>query len=272
MPSTQTRFQFAPIGIVRSCFGEKAEAPRQPEPLSHPSVGEATARIELFDTTGMRDALEDISSFSHLWLIFVFDRDCHFRPKVTPPRSTRKRGVLGTRSPHRPNPIGLSLVELTRTDGLTLWITAVDVLDNTPVIDIKPYLPYADAPRSSPTSGWLDARDPQPQSVVTFDTVALQQCKFVAAQTGFDLETRIRQALALGATPHAYRRIRKDAQSYILSVKAWRARFHNENGAIFVFQVFSGYRSSELNRVHSETTDAELVAHRAFADHFGAPS
>jgi tRNA-Thr(GGU) m(6)t(6)A37 methyltransferase TsaA len=140
--------RFQPIGIVRSCFTDRFGIPRQPG-----LVTAAEARLELFPPFARAEALRGLSGFSHLWLIFVF-HDClgaGWRPTVRPPRlgGRRKVGVFASRSPFRPNPIGMSAVELRGIErgetGPVLRLGGVDLLDRTPVLDIKPYVPYADA-------------------------------------------------------------------------------------------------------------------------------
>ena len=158
---------FEPIGILHSPFSERVEAPRQAA-----LAQEVEGRVELFPGRGYEDALTDIELWDYLWLIVVFHKNQGFRPKVLPPRSDVKRGVLATRSPHRPNPIGLSAVKLVGVEGLTLVVRGMDLLDGTPVLDIKPYVPYADSiPEAG--HGWLDlatlarpgaTREAQPRS------------------------------------------------------------------------------------------------------------
>ena len=102
-----------PIGVVRSPFTEKMQAPRQP------SAAQGTlGRVELRAGQDFEHALEDLQTFRYIWLLFWFDQAEGWRPKVLPPRSSKRRGLFATRAPHRPNPIGMSLVELTGIEGL----------------------------------------------------------------------------------------------------------------------------------------------------------
>src|SRR5262245_42053141 len=129
-----------PIGVVHSPFVERRQAPRQSA-----AARAVRGTIELFPGKGFEHELSDIESWSHVWVIFWFHLNEGWKPKVLPPRSRRRRGVFATRSPHRPNPIGLSVVKLEAVSGLTLEVSALDILDGTPVLDLKPYIPYADA-------------------------------------------------------------------------------------------------------------------------------
>ena len=103
-------------------------------------------------------ALQDLVGFERIWVVFVFDRSEGWKALVKPPRGGPKRGVLATRSPHRPNAIGLSAVELVAVEERCLRVCGVDLLDGTPILDIKPYVPYADAFPAS-CAGWIDAVD-----------------------------------------------------------------------------------------------------------------
>jgi tRNA-Thr(GGU) m(6)t(6)A37 methyltransferase TsaA len=140
-------FSFPAIGIIHSCFKEKFGIPRQPglTPL-------ATAQLELLHPYNNRDALDGLEDCSHIWVQFVFhaNKREEWKPKVKPPRlgGNKSLGVFATRSPTRPAPIGLSVVKLdgiTDVDGkLMLNLSGIDLLDGTPVLDIKPYVPYVD--------------------------------------------------------------------------------------------------------------------------------
>jgi tRNA-Thr(GGU) m(6)t(6)A37 methyltransferase TsaA len=247
-----------PIGVVRSPFQDRLAAPRQPR-----SSGAAEGTIELYPVSGVEHALEDLESFRFIWVVFWFDRNPGFRPKVLPPRSRRRRGVFATRSPYRPNPIGLSAVELIRIDRLVLHVRGLDILDQTPVLDIKPYVPYTDnIPEAS--SGWLDTaaqpEDPLPEHAVRFLPRALDQLAFLEAEHGIFLRLPVEEVLRLGPQPHPYRRIKRQGGTWVLAHKQWRLGFRLEGDVICVTEVWSGYRASEL----FQSTDSALAPHREF--------
>jgi len=152
-------FTFSPIGIVHSPYAKRMDAPHQPTVVAGTESGApAEATLEL-DGALPEAVLRDLAGFERLWLIFVFHASEGWAPLVQPPRGPKgKRGVLATRSPHRPNAIGLSCVELVAVEGRTLRLRGVDLLDGTPVLDIKPYVPYADA-FPGVRAGWIDAVD-----------------------------------------------------------------------------------------------------------------
>ena len=141
-------YSFQPIGIVHSCFREKFGIPRQPG-----LVSAAEGRLEILPPYNREEAFRTLQDYSHLWLVFVFHAALreHWSPTVRPPRlgGNRRIGVFATRSPFRPNPLGLSRAELHGIDyseqGVNLLLGGIDLLDQTPVLDIKPYLPYTDA-------------------------------------------------------------------------------------------------------------------------------
>lgn len=240
-----------PIGVVRSPFLERVDAPRQPSAAPH-----VEGRVELYPGRGFEDAIQDLDTWDHLWLVFWFDRnDDGYRPKVLPPRSAIKRGVLATRSPYRPNPIGLSAVRLVRIEGLTLHIRGLDLLDGTPVLDIKPYVAYTDAiPDAS--SGWLESPDdPREVYQVDYEPKAVEQLDYLRMAHAIDLKPRIDASLALGPAPHAYRRIRRRGELSELAVKEWRAIFRVDGHRMQVLHIESGYK-------RKDTPTPE--AHRAF--------
>jgi len=140
-------FEVKPIGIVHSCFKDKFATPRQPS-----LVTAAWAQVELLSPYNQADTVAGLEDFSHIWLSFVFHQTAQqgWKPKVRPPRlgGNKKLGVFATRSTFRPNPLGLSLVKLESidtTNGVILHVSGADLIDATPVLDIKPYLPWVES-------------------------------------------------------------------------------------------------------------------------------
>lgn len=145
-------FSVEPIGWVRSPYQERFGTPQQAAAVG----SEAEAVLELDPARVPPEALADLVGIDKIWVITYLHLVDGWRPRVMPPRGPRqKRGVLATRSPHRPNPIGLSAVTLVAVEGCRLRVRGVDILDGTPILDVKPYLPYADAfPEAK--AGWID--------------------------------------------------------------------------------------------------------------------
>ncbi len=257
-----------PIGIVRAPIDSKADAPRQPR-----SSGAAAGKIELFPGHNFEHALEDLEGWEFIWVIFWFHLNDTWRPKVLPPRSTTgRKGLFATRSPHRPNPLGLSALRLERVEGLTLHVLDLDMVDGTPVLDIKPYVPYVDA-HPGARSGWLDAtarhgdvqspRDPLDAYGVEFDAVAAAQAAWIEERTGLAIRARIANTLGLGPAPHPYRRIRREGAGFRLAIKDWRIRFEVAGRRVRVLDIDSGYRPAQLGD-RSTLADDIRAAHRCF--------
>jgi tRNA (adenine37-N6)-methyltransferase len=242
-----------PIGYVRNALATKVQAARQPR-----AAADTPARIELLPGRNFEHALEDLGSWELIWVLFWFHRNPGWRPKVLPPRSTSgRKGVFATRSPHRPNPLGMSVVRLERVDGLTLHIRDADMLDGTPVLDLKPYVAYCDAhPQAG--NGWLEATpDPLPACDVRFDARAAEQARWIETHTALAIAARIRATLALGATPHPYRRIRRGATGMQLAVGEWRVWFEAHERDVRVIEICSGFQLAQL-------VDAARRPHREF--------
>lgn len=142
-----------PIGYLESSYRDKFGTPRQPGLSPH-----AWSRLKIRADLQPEQALEGLEKFSHIWLVFVFHQNkvSRYHAKVHPPRlGGESMGVFATRSPHRPNPIGLSLVELVRIEGDSLILAGADLVDGTPILDIKPYLPEVESKPEART-GWLN--------------------------------------------------------------------------------------------------------------------
>ncbi|GFM82064.1 tRNA (N6-threonylcarbamoyladenosine(37)-N6)-methyltransferase TrmO [Pseudomonas cichorii] len=137
-------YNVSPVGFVRSCFKEKFAIPRQPQ-----LAPAARGCLELVAPFDQGDAVQGLEQVSHVWLLFLFHQALEDKPrlKVRPPRlgGNQSMGVFATRATHRPNGIGQSVVRLDKVEAGKLWISGIDLLDGTPVLDIKPYVPYADA-------------------------------------------------------------------------------------------------------------------------------
>ncbi|KAB2654137.1 MAG: tRNA (N6-threonylcarbamoyladenosine(37)-N6)-methyltransferase TrmO, partial [Verrucomicrobia bacterium] len=144
------RLTLVPLGHVRTAKALKFDARHQPD------EAEAESNvIEIVPSPEHRRALQDLEGFSRIWLVWWFPLNATWRPLVLPPRGPApRRGVLATRSPHRPNPIGLTAVQLLGVEGTRLRIGPCDLVDGTPILDIKPYIPAYDA-FPDEKDGWL---------------------------------------------------------------------------------------------------------------------
>ena len=140
--------EFHPIGVVRSLFTEQKSTPIQP-------IYAQGARGTVVVYEPYRGALKDLNGFSRIWLIYYFDRAENWKPTVLPYRDTQERSLFATRAPSRPNAIGISAVKLISIKEGEIEVDELDVLDGTPVLDIKPYVPMFDSYPNEKT-GWLE--------------------------------------------------------------------------------------------------------------------
>ena len=150
--SERETISYRPIGYLRSIFASKNGTPRQ-SGLSEFARASLTVSREIFTNPG--HSLHSLDQFSHVWLLWSFHQNERpaVKAKVAPPRLGGERvGVFSTRSPHRPNSIGLTLARLEAVEEATLHLTGVDMVEGTPVLDIKPYIPQYDTPQCSPTT------------------------------------------------------------------------------------------------------------------------
>ena len=167
-----------PIGTVHTCFKEKFGIPRQP------NLADRAPGVVVFSSEYARpEAVRGLEQFSHIWLIFLFHKakkkSRQWSPMVRPPRlgGNKKVGVFASRSPFRPNPVGMSCVKLEKveitTKGPVLHLTGVDILDGTPILDIKPYLPYSDC-LDDARDGFAPAPDTEKCRISFSDQAAAQ--------------------------------------------------------------------------------------------------
>ena len=140
------KFEVKPIGVIRSPYKSEDNIPIQS--YKSTALGEA----ELFE--GYSEGLDSLDGFSHIILLYWFHKTRIFKPRVTPYLDTEERGLFSTRAPSRPNPIGISIVRMVKIDGNIVKFEGADMLDGTPLIDIKPFVPEFDN-REHATSGWL---------------------------------------------------------------------------------------------------------------------
>ncbi|OTA19726.1 tRNA-Thr m t A37 methyltransferase TsaA [Xenorhabdus beddingii] len=217
-------FHFTQIGTIHSPYKEKFAIPRQPG-----LVEDGTGQLELLAPYNQVDAVRGLEQFSHLWIIFVFHQTMNggWNPLVRPPRlgGNAKMGVFATRSTFRPNPIGMSLVELkgiqhTR-NRVILELGSLDLVDGTPVIDIKPYLPFAEA-RPEAKAGFAQAA---PDADMKINFSAQAECHLLSHQANYPhLRRFISQVLAQDPRP-AYRRKEQENRIYAAHILDFNVRW-----------------------------------------------
>jgi tRNA-Thr(GGU) m(6)t(6)A37 methyltransferase TsaA len=140
------RFSFQPIGVIHSPFKQPSGVP-----IQGAFAPEAQGYVEIDDA--FSEGLQDIEQFSHIYLLYMFHRNQQVKLTVTPFLDNQPHGVLATRAPCRPNPIGLSIVRLLAREGNRLHVGELDIIDETPLLDLKPYIPRFDH-RPDAAPGW----------------------------------------------------------------------------------------------------------------------
>jgi tRNA-Thr(GGU) m(6)t(6)A37 methyltransferase TsaA len=225
----------SPIGFLRSCFKEKFAIPRQPQ-----LAPAARGVLELVAPFDRAEAVEGLEQVSHVWLLFLFHQALEDKPrlKVRPPRlgGNASLGVFATRATHRPNGIGQSVVKLEKVEPGRLWLSGIDLLDGTPVLDIKPYVPYADG---VPGAFNRIADAPPTPIELIWSNEALQQARQHALRLGEPLVELIEQCLAQDPRP-AYQ-IPEPERRYGVLLWDVQVRWHYpEPGRICVLEVVRG--------------------------------
>jgi len=215
-----TNLSLKPIGFIRSPFKEKFGIPRQSG-----LAPSARGVLELIHPFNREESVRGLDEFSHLWISFIFHgvKEEEFRPMVRPPRlgGNQRVGVFATRSTHRPNRMGLSVVKLERidtTDGVKLHLSGIDLLHETPVIDIKPYLPWSDSLPDA-QAGFAQAAPTQCLEVL-FSQAAQKVLTQLGEHEGKELKSLIREVVSLDPRP-AYIQNQETDRSFGCNLKAY---------------------------------------------------
>jgi tRNA-Thr(GGU) m(6)t(6)A37 methyltransferase TsaA len=256
--------QFEPIGHFECAARYPYDAARQAEC----AVSEAGGVVVLAGGRNFEQAVRDLEGFSRLWLVYVFHHNPHWRPLVRPPRADRKIGVFATRAPYRPNPIGISCVPLIRVDGLRVEVGPNDLLDGTPILDIKPYLPYADSFPDA-ACGWVDALRAELWEV-GFTPEAAAQLDWIASAGGGPVSAFLTQQLREAPCDRARKRVTRRADGlWEIAYRTWRAEFSvDEAGrSVRVTRLRSGYGAAD--RADASDPHGDKPLHRAFVARFG---
>ncbi|BBT18241.1 tRNA (N6-threonylcarbamoyladenosine(37)-N6)-methyltransferase TrmO [Metapseudomonas otitidis] len=225
----------SPVGILRSCFKEKFAIPRQPQ-----LAPAARGVLELLPPFDGGEAVAGLEQVSHVWLLFLFHQALEDTPrlKVRPPRlgGNQTLGVFASRATHRPNGIGQSVVKLDKVEAGRLWLSGIDLLDGTPVLDIKPYVPYADC---QPDARNGIAAAPPELIPVEWTPEALAQARLEGERLGEPLVALVEQCLAQDPRP-AYQKPQPERR---YGARLWDVdvRWHYpEAGRIRVLEIARG--------------------------------
>jgi len=235
----------SPIGIIRTPMLHKFDAPHQPS-----RDGDSTSIISLFPERNYEHALLDLQGFDHIWLVWWFHRNTTWKPKVLPPRGKiRKRGVFATRSPHRPNPIGLSVVPLRSICGLDITIGACDLVDGTPILDIKPYLANVDSYPEA-TLGWVGEVEDELKTKdfeIAIGELAADQIAWLKEH---EVNFIDRALLILQRDPseNRTRRIKRHNENlFRMGCGGWRVFFSVKDETVLIENIQSGYPAELLD-------------------------
>ncbi|MBK7498430.1 MAG: tRNA (N6-threonylcarbamoyladenosine(37)-N6)-methyltransferase TrmO [Ignavibacteriales bacterium] len=214
-----------PIGFLQSELKQRYETPRQGI-----LAKDSQAVIHLLPKKNFEQAIKDLDGFDRLWVIFQFHLNKTWKPLVTPPRHTRKKvGVFATRAPYRPNQIGLSCVKLDKVEGLKIYISESDILDGSPIIDIKPYLPYSDSFPNVKT-GWVNCGLENIYEVI-FEAKAKKIADKLLVIENVNLLSYARVQLEFNPTDTDRKRIKqstkknKKENQFILAYQKWRINY-----------------------------------------------
>ncbi len=245
-----------PIGVFHGAAEWKFDAPRQG------AFDGGNGVVELAPHRNFEQALRDLDGFERIWLLFLFDRNGGaWRPTTRPPVPAPGReriGLFASRSPYRPNPIGLSCVRLLGIDGLKLRIAEADLLDNTPIIDIKPYIPAADAFPNA-CAGWVDGQSRELWSVDATAEFAAQAARALELG-GPDLASTARVQLSHDPFDSSRKRVVRTESGGTLSLRMFRIDFSadEQSRSITLLRIRSGYDKSELSDPADPYADKQL--------------
>jgi len=247
------------IGHFRCGRDYKQEQPRQG------IFSDAAGYIELIKGENYEQAVKDLEGFGYIWVIFVFHHNSSWKPVTNPPYSdgNGKKGVFATRSPYRPNPIGMSCVKLEKITGNRIYVGDSDILNNTPVLDIKPYISdYDSFPDAS--RGWLENIEKENYEL-KYNETAERKINFLK-ELGTDLTGAINSQLSFNPFDKTRKKFTICDTGYVFKFKTWEINFVIENKTITIININSGYDSYEV--LHGNDTPDDLKIHKKFKEFF----
>lgn len=230
-------------------------------------LSEVDGYIELTKGFNYEQGLKDLEGFEYLWILFIFHLNSNWKPLTNPPYSDGKgkKGVFATRSPYRPNPVGISCVRLDRVDANRVYISGSDLLNNTPIIDIKPYIADYD---SFPNArrGWLDNVVKEVFAIIYEDSAAAKTAYL--KRHGVDLRGVISSQLSHNPNDQTRNKYVKGDDGLILRFKSWRVLFSVTDKTVIVKDIRSGYH--DFATALGNDTAVDLKVHQLFTRHFSS--
>jgi tRNA-Thr(GGU) m(6)t(6)A37 methyltransferase TsaA len=259
-----------PIGYMRSGLVAKFAARYQPEHTDATTL--RSNYIELLDDERLIRATRDLQGFERIWIIWWFDKNPNWRPLVRPPRGDGSRkGVFATRAPYRPNPIGITATTVHSIEGRKIFVGDIDLIEGTAILDIKPYLPKADA---FPTSaiGWLQGIEASEQLPAKFQVYiedqAAAQLAWLKEHYNIDFMPRAHEILSRDPSPHRTRRIvQVGVDTFRMGCGAWRIFFSVAPDVVSIRSIEKGYPDDLLYKegYHDiPDRDAQIAFHNSF--------
>lgn len=260
--------EVTPIGVFYGDAVYKYDAPRQGRLFAgHPG------RIELKPGMNFETALRDLEGFERIWVIFQFHENEGWRPTTrppVPPKGKDRVGTFASRSPYRPNPIGLSCVRLLKVEGLTLYVDEADLLNETPVLDIKPYIPMADAFPDA-KAGWVEEQVGDLWNIEMSEEFAAQN-RWISENSAFDLFSFAQVQLSRGnfskdVFDSSRRRLTIDEKACtgVLAYRTFRIHFsyNEQERKVVLLRIASGYTAEDL-KPGAEDKYGDKDLHRNF--------
>ena len=207
--------------------------------------------------------MEDLNGIERIWLIFHFHVAQNWKSKVFPPRGDSKISLFATRSPHRPNPIGLSCVKIIAIQKRTITIKGHDLIDGTPIFDIKPYISFADSFPKSP-AGWIDQVENHHHYEILWSDLANEQINWLGQNSKWPVKRLAGQILSSGIRPSRDRIRKCSDEDWELACKSWRLRISKiTDDSILIKKIYSGYSNNDLNYMVDSAWD-DMDEHRSF--------
>lgn len=250
---------FEPIGYLKCQRSYHEEQPRQG------NLSASHGYIELTLGHNYEQGLKDLDGFSRIWVIYEFHQNKTWRPLANPPRTDGKgrKGVFATRSPYRPNQIGISCVKLLRVERNKVYIADSDLLNGTPILDIKPYIPEYDSFPDART-GWLENIIDNVYEIAYSDISKVKMA--FLRKHDVDLEGVIDSQLGHDPFDKTRNKFVKNSDGYLLRFKSWRILFNIEDNQVYVADILSGY--SNFDKILGNDTSEDIRLHKQFVAKF----
>ena len=230
-------------------------------PQQQPRQGfyaENSGYIELHNDSKLIQALKGIEGFDYIWVIYYLNKNTNWKPLISPPVQSIKEkiGVFASRSPYRPNQIGLSAVRLNRVEKNRLYIENFDLLHETPIIDIKPYISIYDSIENT-RNGWVPDYKEEKYELY-FNEIFLEKSEVVKRLTNFDLKDFCKVQLSFNPIDTTKKRVKKETDStFVIAFRTWRITFSIEGKKVYIEDTFSGYSLEDLENQEDKYNDKE---------------